>query len=48
MFEKVGHRVLKLKRERYAFLTLEGLASKDYRTLTIKEVKKLYNLKNNH
>ncbi len=44
MFEKVGHRVLKLKREKYAFLTLEGLASKDYRTLTIKEVKKLYSL----
>ncbi len=44
MFEKVGHKVLKLKREKYAFLTLEGLASKEYRTLTIKEVKKLYNL----
>ncbi len=46
MFEKVGHKVLKLKRERYAFLTIEGLASKEYRTLTIKEVKKLYNLVN--
>lgn len=44
MFEKVGHKVLKLKREKYAFLTLEGLNSKEYRTLTIKEVKKLYNL----
>ncbi len=44
MFEKVGHKVLKLKREKYAFLTLEGLASKEYRTLTIKEVKKLYNI----
>ena len=45
MFEKVVHKVLKLKREKYAFLTLEGLNSKDYRTLSIKEVKKLYSLK---
>lgn len=44
MFESVGHRVLKLKREKYAFLTLDGLSSKDYRSLTIKEVKKLYSL----
>ncbi len=44
MFECVNHKVLKLKREKYAFLTLEGLTSKDYRSLTIKEVKKLYNL----
>ena len=47
MFESVGHKVLKLKREKYAFLTLEGLASKDYRTLTIKEVKKLYSIAKN-
>ena len=47
MFECVNHKVLKLKRERFAFLTLEGLASKDYRTLTIKEVKQLYNLGKN-
>ena len=44
MFEAVGHEVLKLKRERIAFLTLEGLQSKDYRELSIKEVKKLYSL----
>ena len=44
MFEKVGHKVLKLKREKYAFLTLDGLSSKEYRTLTIKEVKRLYSL----
>ena len=44
MFEKVGHKVLKLKREKYAFLTLEGLSSKEYRYLTIKEVKRLYSL----
>ena len=45
MFECVGHKVLKLKRERFGFLTLNGLSSKDYRTLTIKEVKQLYSLK---
>lgn len=44
MFEQIGHEVLKLKREKIAFLTLDGLASKDYRTLTIKEVKQLYSL----
>lgn len=47
MFECVNHKVLKLKRERFAFLTLDGLASKDYRLLTIKEVKQLYNLGKN-
>ena len=47
MFECVNHKVLKLKRERFAFLTIDGLASKDYRTLTIKEVKQLYNLGKN-
>ena len=47
MFEAVGHKVLKLKRERIAFLTLEGLASKEYRCLTPKEVKQLYNLGKN-
>ena len=44
MFNEVGHKVLKLKRERIAFLTLDGLASKEYRVLTPKEVKQLYNL----
>lgn len=47
MFEAVNHKVLKLKREKYAFLTIEGLSSKDYRMLTIKEVQKLYNLAKN-
>ena len=45
MFEAVGHEVLKLKRERIAFLTLDGLASKKYRQITPKEVKQLYSLK---
>ena len=40
-------KILKLKRERIAFLTLEGLASKEYRCLTPKEVKQLYNLGKN-
>ncbi len=44
MFNEVGHKVLKLKRERIGFLTLEGLASKEYRVLTSKEVRQLYNL----
>lgn len=47
MFESVNHKVLKLKREKFAFLTLNGLASKDYRVLTFKEVKQLYNLGKN-
>lgn len=47
MFEAVGLEVLKLKRERIAFLDLSGLASKDYRKLTAKEVKQLYDLSQN-
>lgn len=47
MFEAVGLEVLKLKRERIAFLDLSGLASKDYRKLTTKEVKQLYDLSQN-
>jgi len=42
MFEAVDKEVLKLKRERIAFLTLEGLASGQYRKLSHKEVAKLY------
>lgn len=44
MFEAIGFEVLKLKRERYAFLTLEGLNSGESRRLTPKEIKKLYNI----
>lgn len=43
MFEAVGLEVLKLKRERIAFLDLKGLNSGEYRRLTPKEVSKLYN-----
>ncbi|PGY13966.1 23S rRNA pseudouridine(2605) synthase RluB [Bacillus sp. AFS031507] len=41
MFEAIGHDVLKLKRERYAFLTLKGLKTGDARELTPHEVKQL-------
>ena len=47
MFESVGLKVLKLKRERFAFLDLSGLNSKDYRMLNPKEVKRLYDLVSN-
>ena len=46
MFEVIGFEVIKLKREKFAFLDLKGLNSSEYRYLTPKEVKKLYNLKN--
>lgn len=41
MFEAIGHEVLKLKRERYGFLTLGGLTAGDARELTPHEVKQL-------
>ena len=45
LLASLDHEVLELKRERYAFLTLDGLKKGEYRPLTIKEVKKLYSLK---
>ncbi len=42
MFEAVGYEVLKLKRERFSFLTTTGLKSGEYRLLSVKEVKTLY------
>ena len=44
MIEAVGKRVIKLKRERFAFLTLNGLNASEYRKLTSKEVSVLYNM----
>ena len=44
MFEAVGHEVLKLKRESFAFLYLGDLKPGEYRKLKIKEVKQLYGL----
>lgn len=46
MFKKIGYNIDSLKRETFAFLNLDGLTAGSYRHLTIKEVKKLYNLKN--
>ena len=43
MFESLGYKVLKLKRERIAFLDVNDLKSGEYRILNSKEVKKLYN-----
>lgn len=45
LFASLDHKVIELKRESYAFLTLEGLKKGEARPLTIKEVKKLYSLK---
>ena len=42
MFEAVDKEVVKLKRERIAFLDLTGLGSGEYRKLSHKEVSKLY------
>ncbi len=47
MFEKLGYEVIKLKREKYANLTLLGVKTGDYRKLTTKEVKILYNIGKN-
>ncbi|GGE38411.1 ribosomal large subunit pseudouridine synthase B [Pullulanibacillus camelliae] len=41
MLEAVGHKVLKLKRERYAFLTVRAMQPGDYRQLKPHEVKRL-------
>jgi 23S rRNA pseudouridine2605 synthase len=41
MFEAIGHPVLKLKREKYGFLTLNGLRTGEIRELTHHEVKQL-------
>jgi len=43
MFEAIGYKVLKLKREKFGFLDLNGLKSGEYRQLSVHEVKKLYN-----
>ena len=45
IFESMKIDVIKLSRVSYAFLTLDGLKSGEYRKLSIKEIKKLYALK---
>ncbi len=42
VFESLGYLVDKLTRIQYGFLTLDNLKSGEYRALSIKEVKKLY------
>lgn len=42
MFEAIGYKVLKLKREKISFLDVQNLKSGEYRYLNLKEVKKLY------
>lgn len=42
MFESVGYKVLKLKREFYGFIGVDDLKPGDYRKLTPKEVHQLY------
>lgn len=44
VFESIGHNVIKLKREAFAFLTLGNLKSGERRILTKKEVRQLYNI----
>jgi len=46
MIEAVGKKVIKLKRERFAFLTTDGVKAGDYRRLTNKEVAVLYSMIN--
>ncbi len=45
MFEAVGFKVIKLKREAEGFFDLKNLNSGEYRKLTTKEVTKVYELK---
>lgn len=45
VFMELGYLVDKLSRVEYAFLNLNGLQSGEYRELSIKEVKKLYEYK---
>lgn len=44
MFETLGYKVIKLRREEYANLNLKGLLPGEYRHLSVKEVKVLYSL----
>lgn len=47
MFKALGHPVIKLKREKVAFLTVEGMKPGESRKLTSKEVHVLYNISKN-
>ena len=43
MFKELGYDVEKLRRDRMLFLTCDGIPTGEYRFLSIKEVKRLYN-----
>lgn len=43
MFKALGYEVEKLRRDRVLFLTCDGIPTGEYRFLSIKEVKRLYN-----
>lgn len=47
LFNELNIEVLKLSRIGYGFLDIKDLKSGEYRTLTIKEIKKMYNLAKN-
>jgi len=44
MIESIGYEVIRLRREKFAFLDVDSLKPGEYRKLTIKEVKSLYAL----
>ena len=46
MIEAVGKKVIKLKRERFAILTTDGVNAGDYRRLSNKEIAVLYSMIN--
>ena len=48
MFKELGYEVIKLRRDSVAFLNCDGLNSGEYRYLSTKEVKILYNLVSNN
>ena len=45
IFQELHYDVIKLNREKYAFLTIKGLNSGEYRKLTLEEVAELYKYK---
>lgn len=47
MFDAISCPVIKLKREAYSFLTLQGLSTGEYRELNSKEVRQLFNSASN-
>lgn len=44
MIESIGYEVIRLRRDKFAFLDVNSLKPGEYRKLTIKEVKNLYSL----